>query len=290
MGESARRKMQAAGCKLARYHRWTLKNIGVLAERDHRKIAVIDGRTGFTGSQNLIDSSFVAGLTYEELVVRVTGPVAMHLQAVFVADWFLETGELLDTERIFPAPEVTGDVAAQGLPSGPAYPMSNVKSLVLAMVHGARERVVIVTPYFIPDDALVQALQTAVLRGVAVHLVVSRKADQVLVSFAQRSYYEELLEAGVRIHLYGPQFLHAKYTTVDNDLALIGSSNMDIRSFLLNEEVSLLFYDHGVAERLAAEHERCFAGSTTLELAEWRGRSLLARTAQGLARLLSPLL
>src|SRR5262249_26553561 len=204
--------------------------------RNHRKIAVIDGRIGYTGSQNLVDPDFKPGITYEELVVRVTGPVVLGLQFVFVADWYLESDQLLDTPAVFPGPDVTGDVPAQPLPSGPGWAPAAIQRVVVALIHGARERVVITTPYFIPDGALLQALQTAVLRGVEVHLVVSKQPDQLLVSLAQKSYYQQLLESGVHVHLYHKAFLHAKHVSIDDEVALIGSSNMDIRSFLLNAE------------------------------------------------------
>jgi cardiolipin synthase A/B len=258
--------------------------------RNHRKIAVIDGRIGYTGSQNLVDPDFKPGITYEELVVRVTGPVVLQLQAVFAADWFLETEEVLDTLEVFPDPDVTGKVAAQVLPSGPDYPATNVQRLIVALVHGARTRVVITTPYFIPDDALMQALETAVMRGVEVHVVVSLLADQLLVSLAQRSYYTELLAAGVRIHRYRDKFLHAKHLSIDDRVALIGSSNMDIRSFVLNAEVSLVLYDADAALRLRAQQERYFAGAELLSLGEWKKRSLVTKVSENMARLVSPLL
>jgi cardiolipin synthase len=258
--------------------------------RNHRKVAVIDGRVGYTGSQNLVDAVFKPGVTYEELVARVTGPVVLELQAVFVTDWFMESGTLLDAPEVFPLPTATGPAAAQVLPSGPDYPTMNVQRLLVALVHGARERVVITTPYFIPDEALLQALETAVQRGVAVHLVVSRLADQLLVSLAQRSYYAELLRAGVRIHRYRDKFLHAKHLSIDDTVTLIGSSNMDIRSFVLNAEVSLVCYDPSVTARLRAEQERYFAGSDLLLPEEWDRRSLPAKVSENLARLMSPLL
>jgi cardiolipin synthase len=133
-------------------------------------------------------------------------------------------------------------------------------------------------------------MQTAVLRGVDVHLVVSEKADQLFVSLAQKSYYEELLEAGVQIHLYRKNFLHAKHLSIDDSVALIGTSNLDIRSFALNAEVMLMVYDSGVATRLAAEQDRYYANSRLLTLATWEQRSFGAKVVQNLARLLSPLL
>jgi len=258
--------------------------------RNHRKIAVLDGRVGYTGSQNLVSAEFKQGLTYEDLMARVTGPVVLELQYLFAADWFLETNEVLDGEAEFPGPVIAGDVPAQALPSGPAFPTQNNQRLFVALVHGARKRVVLTTPYFIPDEPLLQAMQTAVLRGVDVHLVVSDKGDHPVVSLAQKSYYEELLEAGVQIHPYRINFLHAKHLSIDDSVALIGTSNLDIRSFVLNAEVMLMIYDPGVAARLAAEQERYFANSRVLTLAQWQQRSFASKVAQNLARLLSPLL
>jgi cardiolipin synthase len=178
----------------------------------------------------------------------------------------------------------------QVLPSGPAYERENNQRMFLALIHGAQERVVITTPYFVPDEALLQALQTAVLRGVEVHLVMNKMADQVLVSLAQRSYYQELLESGVQIHLYKAKFLHAKHLSIDSNICLIGSSNMDIRSFQLNNEISVLIYDTGVTSLLEAEQQRYFAGSERLTLEQWGKRSSTSKMMENYARLLSPLL
>jgi cardiolipin synthase len=257
--------------------------------RNHRKIAVIDGRVGYTGSQNLVTADFKGG-SYEDLMARVTGPVVHDLQYVFAADWFLETDEVLDGEAEFPCPEIAGGVPAQALASGPDFPTQNNQRLIVALVHGVRRRVVLTTPYFIPDEPLLQAMQTAALRGVEVHLVASEKGDQRVVALAQASYYEDLLEAGVLVHLYRGSFLHAKHLSVDDTVALIGTSNLDIRSFALNAELMLMIYDHGVTARLAAEQERYFANSRLLSLAEWRRRPFGGKVAQNLARLLSPLL
>jgi cardiolipin synthase len=258
--------------------------------RNHRKIAVIDGEVGYTGSQNLVAAKFAASLAYEDLMARVIGPVVLELQYVFAADWFVETNQVLDGEKEFPCPKITGGVPAQALASGPAFPMQNNQRLFVALVHGARKRIVLTTPYFIPDEPLLQAMQTAALRGVEVHLVVSESGDHFLVSLAQQSYYEELLEAGVTIHLYRRNFLHAKHLSVDNEVAAIGSSNLDIRSFALNAEVMLMLYDSGVAAQLAAEQEHYFAHSRLLSLEAWRERPFRSKFAENLARLLSPLL
>ncbi|MEO8030139.1 MAG: cardiolipin synthase [Gemmatimonadota bacterium] len=266
------------------------RRAGRIDLRNHRKIAVMDGRVGYTGSLNIVNPDFKPGLTYEELMVRVTGPVTLALQFLFAGDWYVETGELLDDVAIFPAPVAEGAVAAQALPSGPLYPHANNQWLITALVHSACTRVVITTPYFVPDAPLLQAVQTAVLRGAEVHLVVPGQDDQLLVTLAQKSYYGELLDAGVRIHRYQPRFLHAKHVTIDDQVSWIGSSNMDVRSFVLNEEVVLLFYDRQLTAQLVREQQRYFRDSHPLTADQWRRRPRRTRIVQNLARLLSPLL
>lgn len=292
---SARRVIEAlsAGGVAAR----TVLPVGLLRRRsaradlrNHRKIVVIDSLIGYVGSQNVVDARSDSGLLTEELVARVTGPVALELQAVFAADWFLETEQAIGAADLFPHRHPGVGAVAQVLPSGPDYPSSGVAHLIVALIHGARDRVVVTTPYFIPDDALVQALETAVLRGVEVHLVLSQVTDHRLVGLAQRSYYESLLQAGIRIHLYRDHFLHAKHLSVDQDLVLIGSSNVDIRSFVLNAEVTLIVYDRELTGRLRAEQERYFVRSESLNLSAWARRPLPVKVCENMARLLSPLL
>jgi cardiolipin synthase len=267
-----------------------LRRAGRLDLRNHRKIAVIDGSIAYTGSQNLVDATFKAGLTYEELNVRLTGPAALELQAVFAEDWYLETGEFLDDPRYVPDPQIAGDVAVQTLPSGPGYPRENNQRLIVALIHAANRRIRIVMPYLVPDDALLQALQTAALRGVDVTLVVPLQIDQYLVGLGQRSYYDELMEAGVRICRYGKRFLHAKCVTIDDAIAWIGSSNLDIRSFALNAEVVVLVYDGRACAAVAREQMRYIGDGEMIDPDAWRQRPLPIKVAENLARLLSPLL
>jgi cardiolipin synthase len=258
--------------------------------RNHRKIVVIDGQGGYIGSQNIVDADFNPRVTNQELVVRVCGPVVLELQAVFMADWFLETGEVLKGPALFPGSASEGNIVAQALPSGPDYPGAGIERVIEALIHGARDRIVITTPYFVPNESLLHALETAVLRGVEVHVILSKPVDQTLVSLAQRSYYTELLEAGIKIHLYRDKLLHAKHLSIDRDVALIGSSNMDMRSFTLNSEISLVLFDRELSERLQAEQIRYFAGSDLLLEKAWRTRSLVRKVIENMARLLTPLL
>ncbi len=257
--------------------------------RNHRKIVVVDGRVGYTGSQNMVGPDFKPGLTYSELVARIEGPTAVQLQLVFGADWFAETGEFIG-DACFPPPVEAGDCPAQILPNGPASPTQRAQRMAVNLVYAARRRVVITTPYFIPNQALQEALETAVQRGVEVHLIVDHRKDQFMVANAQRSYYESLLTAGVHIHAYRDAFLHTKSISIDGEIAWVGSCNMDLRSFELNEEVVALFYSRPIALALATIEESYMRGSEEVGLAAWRERPFHEQLVQNLMRLVSPLL
>ena len=261
--------------------RW--RRSGRMDLRNHRKIVVIDNSAGYVGSQNLADATFVPGFPNRELVARVEGPVVAHLEAVFASDWFIETGERLDVVPTLPACDT--DVATQLLPSGPAYPFENARDTVNALIHLAKRELVLVTPYFVPDDATLGALRIAALSGVQVTLILSASNNQRLTAWAQHAYYEELLAAGVRIALYRPHFLHAKHMRIDDDIALVGSINLDIRSFALNAEVGLLCYDRAVAARMRAVEAQYLADADFPALAAWRKRPQWRRSLEGLARL-----
>ena len=179
--------------------------------RNHRKIAVIDGGIGHSGSQNICQRPIRGRVSQRGNGRRVAGPVVWQLQAVFLADYYQETNTVLDGMEIFPEPAQPGQSIAQALPSGPGYGRENAQELLIALLYAARERVVLTTPYFVPDEPFLEAMRSAARRGVAVHLVVSRHANQTLTQLAQRSFYDELLAAGVQIHLYEPRFLHAKH-------------------------------------------------------------------------------
>ena len=259
--------------------------------RNHRKIVVIDGAIGYTGSQNIVDADFKRGIIYEEVVVRLRGPIVRQLQSVFLGDWYLEAHELLDSPDLSGEMPPDGSVVAQAVPSGPEYSTEANQRLFISLLYGARSRIVLTSPYFIPDTPLLNALETAALRGVDTHLVVSQAADQILVSQAQRSFYAELLEMGVIIHLYrAPRFLHAKHLSIDDDLVVIGSSNLDRRSFALNSEISVLFYGHDVATRLHVIERQYFANAHLLTAEEWQKRPWHSKVIQNTARLMDELL
>ncbi len=253
--------------------------------RNHRKLAIIDGVTGYIGSQNLVGPNLVQGFPNEELVARVTGPVVAQMQAVLLADRFFETGASIGMPELFPETAPVGTSLAQVLPSGPGYRRQNVKELLVAMLYAARKRVIITTPYFVPGEPFLEALRSSALRGVDVRIIVSQHADVAFPQYAQRSYYDDLLSAGIRVHLYRPLFLHAKHLTVDDSIAMLGSTNIDIRSFALNAEISLVIYDPEVVAALAVVQERYLAESDELDLAVWRRRPAPQKVLQNIARL-----
>ncbi|KAF2415438.1 cardiolipin synthase [Microbacterium sp. B35-30] len=267
--------------------------------RNHRKIVVVDGVVAFMGSQNLISRDYDSeknikrGLKWQELVTRVTGPVVASINAVFLSDWLIETDEnLVDTEHVGASevPVVSGSDAlvCQVVPSGPGYQTENNLRLFLSLIYGATEKVILTSPYFVPDEAMVYAITTACQRGLEVQLFVSEIGDQGLVYHAQRSYYDALLEAGVKIFLYpAPFILHSKHFSIDDNIAVIGSSNMDIRSFSLNMEVMLLVLGESFVAGMREVEQGYRDAGRQLTLEEWKREPLKATFLDGIARLTS---
>jgi cardiolipin synthase A/B len=266
--------------------------------RNHRKLLIIDGVVGFMGSQNVIDrtynkkSNIRRGLKWQELVVRLEGPIVRGLNAIFITDWYQETDHLLERDRIEgnEPSRLSEDLDCQVVPSGPGFEAANNLRLFLALLYYAQERIVITSPYFVPDESMLTAITTAVQRGLKVELFVSEIGDQALVYHAQRSYYEVLLRAGVRIWMYRkPYILHSKHFTIDDDIAVIGSSNMDMRSFLLNMEVSLMVRGPEFVAEMRRVEDGYRALSKELTLEAWLKQPLRSTVLDNLARLTSAL-
>ncbi len=264
--------------------------------RNHRKLAVVDGKVGFTGSQNLTEPGYnkpknhAAGREWVELMARFQGPVVASLSAVFAQDWYAETGEIStvgQTEAAGPvAPGAVTGVACQVVPSGPGYVWESNLRMFNTLLYGARSRLSITSPYFVPDESLLYSVTTAARRGVDVELFVSEQSDQFMVGHAQASYYRALLEAGVRIYLYpAPWILHGKHFTVDDHVAVIGSSNMDQRSFALNYEVSTLMLGADIVDAMRVVEDGYRAASRELTLEEWSQRPSRLRYVDNVMRL-----
>ena len=270
-----------------------LRRLRPLDLRNHRKLAVVDGRVAYTGSMNLLDHDEASGTEHAPwrgVLVRLRGPAVLQLQLVFLEDWAYNTDEDLSDDAILEPPGLAGDVPLQVVPSGPTEHVETVHSLLVSAINGARERVVITTPYFIPDEPTRMALRLATLRGVEVDVVLPGVSDSRFVTAAGQSYYREFLDEGVRILEHRDGFLHAKTITVDDAFAVVGSVNFDRRSFYLNFELALLLYGPEPVLQIGALQDGYMAAAVPLDGDAWERRPLWRKVGEDVARLMSPLL
>lgn len=285
------RELRAAGGEVAWFHpiRWQPLRSSTLNLRNHRKILIVDGKTGFTGGINISDTQDRRQRpdSHCDLHLRFGGTAVSALQLAFLDDWAYVTGSAPCDAALWPRHDA-GGAPTLVVPSGPDSNWEAFHRMSVALIHQARRRVWLVTPYFVPSEAARMALSNAALGGLDVRVMLPRRADSLLVSAAARSYYDELLAAGVRIFEYQPNLLHAKATLVDDDHVMIGSGNFDTRSFRLNFELSVLVADTSLASALEAQwHD--FA-SQSLEIRAGRRGSWWRRLGEAAARPLSPLL
>lgn len=258
--------------------------------RNHRKILVIDNQHSYIGSMNMIDKTYHRkdDISYIELIAHLQGPSVNESAAVFASDWYCETGEFLKHFTTNSVAAKNGTVAVQMVPSGPGYPYQNNLRLFTSFIQSARHSVVITNPYLVPDESLLAALVSASLRGVKVSVLNSEAMDQWMVGHAQRSYYQEFLTAGVDIYLYKkPQLVHEKYMVIDDTVAIIGSSNFDIRSFELNHECVAIAYDSKTSKTLSKHHDELLLKSHKLSLSSWKNRTIWQSFLDSIARLTS---
>lgn len=260
--------------------------------RNHRKISVIDGRVAYAGSHNIVDAGYGhkrAG-QWVDLSVRLTGPVVAQLQQVFLEDWFFETGERPASPNLFPELEETGSAAAQAVPTGPNHEGETFRRVLVTALNVAHKKIVMTTPYLVPDEPTQLALAMAADRGVEVIIIVPERSDHPIVSAAGRWYFKELIEAGVQIHHYCDGMLHAKTITVDDAFALVGSANIDVRSFHLNFEINVLLYGPDITRTLMAAQQQYLTLCRPVRLDEWLRRPWPLKYIESAAALLSPLL
>ena len=260
--------------------------------RNHRKVLVVDGRLGFTGGMNVRDDFLSMGgaAPFMDLHARVEGPVVAHLQSTFAEDWLFTTGEVLEGERFFPPIPSAGTVVARGVADGPDEDFETIRWLLLGALATAERRVRIVTPYFLPDSALVTALNVAALRGVDIGIVVPERGNLPLVQWAQTSQLWQVLDRGCRVWSTPPPFDHTKAMVVDGVWSLLGSANWDPRSLRLNFELDVECYDPELAARAEALAEARIARAHEVTLADVDARPLPVKLRDGAARLLSPYL
>jgi len=265
--------------------------------RNHRKIIVIDGEIAYTGSQNLVDPRFFKqdeGVgQWIDAMVRMEGPSVEALGGIFIESWELDTGaglETLESTSGVHSVSEKGPSAVQVVPSGPAFRPEAIHQLLLTTIYLARKELVITTPYFVPDDTLLTALISAAHRGVRVTIVVPSKVDSLLVRYASRSFFDDLLSAGVQIAGFEGGLLHTKSITVDCEICVFGSVNLDMRSLWLDFEISLFVYDPGFIQQVRAMQAKYMEDSEMMDLNEWRKRSKTQRFVENAAHLVGPLL
>ncbi len=264
--------------------------------RNHRKIVVIDGRIGFSGSANIGDEYLHRKghvSDFDDIQISCRGPVVQQLQEVFAGDWFFATREnLFSKESLFPLPEREGPIAAQVVDSGPVGPIYTFYDMLCAAIHAATKSVRIITPYFIPDQALALSLRTAALRGVKVEILVACHLVtfyEHLIWYAGRSFYDDFLPSGIRIYEYLPAFLHSKGIIVDDSFVSVGTANMDMRSFFLNFEVNMNIYSSEIGRQFNQIFEEHRADCKEITLAEFSKRSFAARLLENTMRVFSPI-
>lgn len=294
----AARKLRAAGVQVVRQLPVGLLRVLFVRMdlRNHRKIVVIDGEIGYTGSMNLVDPAHFkksAGVgRWVDAMARLRGPAVEVLNGTFLEDWELETDEgmdILETADLKAVHE-EGNTVVQVVPSGPGLNRASIHQLLLSLLYSAERELVLTTPYFVPDESILTALVSAARRGVEVTLNVPDRLDSILARFAGEACFSELLAAGVRIARYEPDLLHTKAITVDGRIAVLGSVNIDMRSLWLNFEISLFIYDRLCVSRVRDLQARYLHDSVLLQPSAWEGRGLGGRVAEGVLRLLGPLL
>lgn len=275
--------------------------------RNHRKAVIIDGKIAYTGSQNMVDPLYFKreeGVgQWIDMMVRIQGPVVESLAGTFINDWFLETDTNETQNRtllqdiatirsladIFPG-EKAGTIPVQLVPSGPGLTPDAIHKLLITTVYSARHELILTTPYFVPDDTLLTALKSAAERGVNVQIILPKKNDSKLVQFASQAHFEDLMKAGVNLYLFTGGLLHSKTITVDGDFALLGSVNLDMRSFWLNFENTLIIYNSDFTGKIRDKQKQYELQSQHLQLEDLKARPLTVRFKENVALLIGPLL
>ncbi|QNM83612.1 cardiolipin synthase [Sphingomonas sabuli] len=261
--------------------------------RNHRKSLIVDNRIAWVGSQNAADPEFRIKphfAPWVDVMTRWEGPIARHCQLLFASDWMSEGGDDLSGLLEGPEPERTGDIVAQVIGTGPTLRFDAMQTAFAELIHAAEQELVVTTPYFVPDELLMYALTAAAQRGVRVVLILPKRIDSRIVAATCRSYFLELLEAGVEIQLYTRGLLHAKTMIADNRVGLVGSANLDRRSFELNFENNILFANAVFARTMRSRQDSYLADCVQVTADEMANRSPLDRLWCNFLAMMSPLL
>jgi cardiolipin synthase A/B len=290
------RRLRAAEIPFARFLPTSLFapwQVATLNLRNHRKLLVVDGQTAFTGGMNIRHGNVLGenpAHPVQDLHFRVAGPVVTELQEVFANDWAFTTGELLEGELWFPELSEAGAVIARAVPDGPDGDFENARWAILAALAEAQTSVQILTPYFLPDTALISALNLAALRGVQVDIVLPAKNNLPYVHWASRALWWQVLQRGCKIWLTAPPFDHSKLMLVDGHWVFLGSANWDARSLRLNFELNIECYSRALAAEMKQFVEKKISTARPVTLAEVDNRPVPVKLLDAAARLFSPFL
>ena len=279
-GKQGLADMCDAGVKVHKYHPIELRNLGILNNRDHRKIFIIDGRIGYVGGHCLVDTWLGDAEDkqhFRDISARVEGPVVAQLQSAFAENWIEETGEVPAGPTIFPELDPVGSMKAHVVWTSPAGSPSTLKLLHYMAIHAANKSITIQNPYFLPDPDARDALLDAAKRGVVVRIMIpaTEASDSQMVQHASHHHYGTLLKGGVRLFDYEKTLLHQKVIVVDGCWAAVGSTNFDDRSFEVNDEVALVVYDEDFARQLEETFERDLEHAVEMHFEPWKNRPVL---------------
>lgn len=277
IGKEVLEQLRGAGCKVHLFHKLSLGNLGVMNDRDHRKMVIVDGREAFVGGHCVVDEwlgNAEDGVHFADVSVRLHGPIVHSLQGAFSENWAGETGELFVGDAVFPELEPAGAVRIHAVFAKPENSAPAIKILHHTAICLARKRIWIQNPYFIPEPDAIDAFGKAVERGVDVRVLMpsTSGSDNPMVQHAGHRNFEKLLECGVRLFEYPHTLLHQKIMTVDGVWSAVGSSNFDDRSFETNDEISLAILDPQLAAKFDAIFERYVRRAEEIELERWRRR------------------
>jgi cardiolipin synthase len=284
-----------AGGKVYKFFPSFLSYINLkLNYRNHRKLAIIDGKVGYLGGFN-VGNEYI-GLKksmgyWRDTHLKIEGPAVYDMQTRFLLDWRVASGEeILELSKYYPEPDITGSTGIQIVSSGPDSPQEEIKQGYIKMINSAKTSICIQTPYFIPDESIQEALKIAALSGVDVKIMIPNKPDHVFVYWATYSFIGDLLNAGVKAYTYNNGFLHAKSIVVDQKISSVGTANFDIRSFKLNFEVNAFIYDIHVSEQLYAAFSNDLSYCSEITLEKYNHRSNIIKFKESISRLLTPVL
>ena len=264
--------------------------------RQHRKVAIIDNYISYTGSMNIVDPRFFKQNKHVgewvDIMIRMNGPVTTLMGAIYASDWELETGKHLALPQItdFAEPPEEKKHIMQLIPSGPGYTENMIHQVLLTAIYSAQEKIIFTTPYLVPSDDILHAICTAAQRGVEVIIITPKKNDSLMVKWASRAFFSELLSSGVKLYQFNDNLLHTKSVLIDNQLSLVGTVNLDMRSLWLNFEITTVIDDAQFAKSLSQLLKQYLSQSEEINIQKWKKRPIWQRVIERLFYFFAPLL